>query len=280
MIIVPDILGKEKDFKKFDGYSLCKYIQYDHQRKKDVFLDTNMLIFVIKGTKILHFEDQEIHVKVGDTLFLKSGFYVMSEIIDNYYEAIFFMYEDSLLLEFIKKYEIDFSGFTNIKKSVLKIENKSKFDNFVNSILFYLSDNCETSKQIIKLKLEEAFLNILSSNNKDDFKSFLFSIFSNNSFKMQIEKEFDCKENILDFAKKMNMTELAFRKNFKECFGTTPKKWQIQKRVQKAKILLEQTNLNVTEVCMECGFDNISWFIQTFKSQYYITPKQIKNNKN
>lgn len=69
MIIVPDILEKEKDFKKFDGYSLCKYIQYDHQRKKEIFLDTNMLIFVIKGTKILHFEDEEVYVKVGDILF-------------------------------------------------------------------------------------------------------------------------------------------------------------------------------------------------------------------
>lgn len=279
MIVVPDVLEKEKDFRRFDGYSLCKYIQYTQQRKKEVFLDSNILIFVIKGTKILHFENEDLLIQEGDVLFLKSGLYVMSEVLDDYYEAILFMYEDSLLLEFIKKYEIEFVQ-NDSPKNFLKINKQTLFENFVNSIMFHLSNDSLASKQIIKLKLEEAFLNILSSKNKDDFKSFLFSIISNNSFKIEIEKSFDCKENILTLAKKMNITELSFRNSFKDCFGITPKKWQTQKRLQKAKILLEQTNLNVTEVCIECGFDNISWFIQTFKSEYNITPKQIKNNKN
>jgi len=88
-----------------------------------------------------------------------------------------------------------------------------------------------------------------------------------NYFKTKIEKEFQ-------------IIDLAFRNKFKDTFGITPKKWQNKKRLEKAKLLLETTNYNVTEVCQTCGFDNISWFIQSFKKEYKITPKQIKNNKN
>nr|WP_306458713.1 helix-turn-helix transcriptional regulator [Aliarcobacter vitoriensis] len=121
---------------------------------------------------------------------------------------------------------------------------------------------------------------MLESDSKEYFKIFLSSIYNEYSFKIKIEKEFNINENILLFAKKLNMTDLAFRKKFKTIFGTTPKKWQIEKRFEKAKLLLETTNYNVTEVCYKSGFENISWFIQTFKKRYNITPKQIKNNKN
>ncbi|MFA7092382.1 MAG: helix-turn-helix domain-containing protein, partial [Arcobacteraceae bacterium] len=106
------------------------------------------------------------------------------------------------------------------------------------------------------------------------------SVFSNNFFKTKIEKEFDMDKNILLFAKEFNITDLAFRNKFKETFGTTPKKWQNTKKLEKAKLLLETTDYNVTQVCQKSGFDNISWFIQAFKKEYKITPKQIKNNKN
>ena len=99
-------------------------------------------------------------------------------------------------------------------------------------------------------------------------------------YKEQQKREVFISSNILFFAKEFNMTDLAFRNKFKTIFGTTPKKWQNEKRLEKAKLLLEMTNDNVTEVCFKCGFENISWFIQSFKSKYKITPKQIKNNKN
>ena len=135
-------------------------------------------------------------------------------------------------------------------------------------------------ESIMRLKLEEAFLNILESDSKELFISFLSSIYNNTLFKMKIEKEFKYDENILLFAKEFNITDLAFRNKFKESFGMPPKKWQNEKKLEKAKLMLETSDYNVTQVCQKCGFDNISWFVQAFKNRYKTTPKQIKNNKN
>ena len=278
--VLPDFLEKNHTLNKLKNLSICKYIQYEEQHKNEVFISTNMLIFVIKGSKILHFKDERIVANSQDVLFLKSGNYVMSEILDDYYESILFMYDDNLLLDFIKKYDLHFDEKKLFENNILKIEKTIKFEIFQSSVLSYLKTITSNQEFIIKLKLEEAFLNILESNSKKSFEAFLSSIYTNNSFKTKIEKEFEVDKNVLLFAKEFNITDLAFRNKFKDNFGITPKKWQIIKKLEKAKLLLETTDYNVTEVCQQSGFDNISWFIQAFKKEYKITPKQIKNNKN
>lgn len=280
-IVVPEFLEKENKLNKLDNLSICKYIQYEEDGfRKEVFISTNMLFFVMHGTKVLHFKDKKVDVNLQDVLFLKSGDYVMSEILDGYYEAILFMYDDTILLDFIKKYNLSFDDTFSFENNYFKIRKTSAFEIFQSSVISYLETNSSNQESIMRLKLEEAFLNILESESKESFKAFLASIYNNNLFKIKIEKEFKYDENILLFAKEFNITNLAFRNKFKETFGMTPKKWQNTKKLEKAKLLLETSDYNVTQVCQKCGFDNISWFVQAFKNEYGITPKQIKNNKN
>ena len=280
-IIVPEFLEKNSKLNKLENLSICRYIQYKEEGyRKEVFISTNMLFFVMQGTKILHFKDEQLLVNSEDVLFLKSGNYVMSEILDGYYEAILFMYDDTILLDFIKKYNLYFDEKNLFKVNIFKIKKILTFQTLQSSILSYLKNITSNQESLIKLKLEEAFLNILESDSKESFQAFLSSILSNNFFKTKIEKEFDIDKNILLFAKEFNITNLAFRNKFKDTFGITPKKWQNIKKLEKAKLLLETTDYNVTQVCQQSGFDNISWFIQAFKKEYKITPRQIKNNKN
>lgn len=279
-VILPNFLEDNYRLNKLGNLSICQYIQYKEQYKNEVFISTNILIFVIKGSKILHFKDEKIVANSEDILFLKSGNYVMSEMVDDYYEAILFMYDDTILLDFIKKYNLYFDEKNLFKVNIFKIKKILTFQTLQSSILSYLKNITSNQESLIKLKLEEAFLNILESDSKESFQAFLSSILSNNFFKTKIEKEFDIDKNILLFAKEFNITNLAFRNKFKDTFGITPKKWQNIKKLEKAKLLLETTDYNVTQVCQQSGFDNISWFIQAFKKEYKITPKQIKNNKN
>lgn len=260
--------------------SICKYIQYDEQKKREFFISSNILIFVIKGKKVLHFKNEKVIANSNDVLFLKSGNYVMSEILDEYFESILFSYDDTIILDFIKKYNLNFDEIFSFDSNYFKIKKTPIFEIFQSSVLNYLTGTSSNKESIIKLKLEELFFNILESDSKEYFKIFLSSICNEYFFKIKIEKEFNFDKNILFFAKEFNMTDLAFRNKFKTIFRTTPKKWQNEKRLEKAKLLLETTNDNVTEVCYKCGFENISWFIQAFKNRYKVTPKQIKNNKN
>ncbi len=270
----------EPNINKLTNISFCNYVQKQPQHKNEVYIKNNILIFVRKGIKQLHLKDETIEVDEDSILFLRSGNYIMTEVLDEYYEAMLFLYEDSLLLDFINKYNLEPKKIKDDESYILKIDNTSELKSLIDTTCNYFVNDISNKEEIIKLKLEEAFLNILNSSSKTCFENLLASIYESNYFKIQVEKEFSYENNILDLASKFKLPALTFREKFKDVFNETPKKWQTKKRLEKAKILLETTDKNVSEVCMSCGFDNLSWFIQVFKKQYNLTPKQIKNNKN
>lgn len=270
----------ESSLSKIENISFCNYIQKEPQFKNEVHIKNNILIFVRRGIKVLHLEDKTLKIDKDSVLFLRSGNYIMTEVLDEFYEAILFLYEDELLLDFIKKYNIKFKEKDLEELNIFKIDNSDELTSLIKTTSIYFLNDTKNKEELIKLKLEEAFLNILNSSSKEKFMDLLASIYKSNYFKFEVEKLFSYQENILELSYKMNLPEATFRQKFKETFKTTPKKWQTKKRLEKAKLLLENTNKNVSEVCIETGFDNLSWFIQTFKKYYNKTPKQIKNNKN
>ncbi len=270
----------EDNLSKIQNLSFCNYIQRKAQIKNEVYIKSNILIFVKKGIKILHMNNKTLEVKKDSILFLRSGRYIMTEVLDEYYEAMLFLYEDNLLIDFIKKYDIKFEN-KNLKEfDFFKIESSDELKSLIKNTCNYFLKDTKNKEELIKLKLEEAFLNILDSSSKDNFMDLLASIYKSNYFKIEVEKNFSYEENILDLASKFKIPEATFREKFKDTFNTTPKKWQTLKRLKKAKVLLEVSDKNVSEVCIEVGFDNLSWFIQTFKKNYNQTPSQIKNNIN
>jgi len=66
----------------------------------------------------------------------------------------------------------------------------------------------------------------------------------------------------------------TFRREFKDQFQMTPKKWLKEKRIEKAIKLIDTQTMSVTELAYEVGYENISYFIKAFKLQTGLSPKQ------
>ena len=267
-----DLLNTTKEL------SYSRYITREPNTRSSINIEGNVLIFVLKGTKVLHFNSEDKQIKSGDIVFLRSGNYLMTEILDDYYEGLIFFYSDKLLSDFITKYKIELEDKKVQHSNIFSITSSTTLQNGILSILPYFNSK-EKKEEIVTLKFEEIFLNILNTN--DSFKEFLSTVSKeDDAFKIKIEKGFENYESVKDLADFFKMTELSFREKFKSVFNTTPKKWIQTKKLAKAKVLLEKTDMNVSEVSIESGFENLSWFIQSFKKEFGTTPKQIKNNKN
>ena len=89
-----------------------------------------------------------------------------------------------------------------------------------------------------------------------------------------MEANFDKPLTVEDYAYLTGRSESTFRRDFKARFGTTPRRWIIRQRLEKAYQLLSTTNWDVTQVALEVGYDNVSHFISAFKKQYQRTPGQ------
>jgi len=64
---------------------------------------------------------------------------------------------------------------------------------------------------------------------------------------------------------------------FKDYIGKTPYEYLLDVRIENAKLLLVKGNMPVTNICYECGFNNMSHFIRTFKKKIGISPSVYRN---
>lgn len=87
------------------------------------------------------------------------------------------------------------------------------------------------------------------------------------------------KLSIEDISKELHMSRSAFQKNFIEYFGMSPVEYRTEKRLKKAKLLLETTDMPIKEISGALGFYDTAYFYKVFKKVYEITPKEYREMK-
>lgn len=77
-----------------------------------------------------------------------------------------------------------------------------------------------------------------------------------------------------------NMSYSYFSRFFKASIGETFSEYLTYVRVTEAEKLLVSTSRNVSQIAMETGFSNASYFITQFKRHRHMTPKKFKQHLN
>jgi AraC family transcriptional regulator len=74
----------------------------------------------------------------------------------------------------------------------------------------------------------------------------------------------------------LNMSQYYFCHLFKQSMGVSPYQYVLRQRIEKAKQLLKQQTLAITDVALECGFANQTHFTKHFRKLAGITPKAYR----
>ena len=69
--------------------------------------------------------------------------------------------------------------------------------------------------------------------------------------------------------------ELGKKYNFAEINGISFKQYVVEKRLQRAILLLKTTNRKMIDIAMDCGFDSISGFYSAFRKKTGTTPNKF-----
>ena len=78
-------------------------------------------------------------------------------------------------------------------------------------------------------------------------------------------------------ARLLGISEGYFYHAFKHTTGVTPVRYITSARIEKAKVLLLNSNASVTQIGMEVGFDNPSYFAKLFKKETGSSPSAFRN---
>ena len=76
------------------------------------------------------------------------------------------------------------------------------------------------------------------------------------------------------YAALCDMSEVNFRRLFKEYMGMSPIEYRNGLRLENARNMLQSAEFNVSEAARSSGFSNLSFFIRLYKKRFGHTPKK------
>ena len=286
MILIPQRLFGNKEVKTIlrDG-NVCileKELSKSLQNREGYISNHVISILLAGQQQIKTYEEKLVTVNAGDILFIPRGLYHITDLVpkEGRFHSLLFYFNDDLIQEFLSTVEIKEIN----KKPVpefLKLGTAPAISMFAQSLIQLYQVQGLRDKNFLNLKILELLhlINVVVTEKK--FTEFLFQLTlpKKRNIKTFIENNFDKPLNINDYAYLTGRSVSTFRREFKEQFQTTPKKWLKVKRIEKAIQLIESKPMTVTDLAYEVGYENISYFIKAFKLKTGLSPKQFMLTK-
>lgn len=252
--------------------------------RAEIFLSENVLEIVIEGEKQIYINNSQVKVDAGNAVFLKKGAYIVSENSDENtgkYISLNFYFGTAFISNFVEQ------NYINYDIKLISEVNPEKFFQFnstpqliksIDLLLEYFVNKFHTTPCQMRLKLEEIILNLVESDRKKQFVSFLNHLQKTERLDLPffMEKIYKEKLSLEKIAQFSGRSLSIFKKEFKSIFNTSPIEWIYERRLNDAYVLLKESNQNVDEIAFQCGFENTSHFIKRFKNKFGITPKKLQ----
>lgn len=260
---------------------------YDFKMTDDVFkskvnLSLHMFSFLQKGKKQVHFADSSVAVNDKQSLLIKKGNCLWSELLDNdeiYYCKLLFFSEEKLR-SFLAKHHISASSNEDTGSCFI-IENDDYIRSYLTSLATVLQAPATFIDNLLAIKFEELMLYLINKYGAA-FEQYLQSLVSSetSTFKEIIESNVYSNLKIEEIAFLCHMSLSTFKRNFSKTYQSSPGKWFQEKRLLRAKKLIEQDHLKPSDIYMDFGYNNLSNFSAAFKNKFGQSPSALGEPNN
>lgn len=93
-----------------------------------------------------------------------------------------------------------------------------------------------------------------------------------------IQSNLDKPLKVKELAEIVGLSQSHFSRVFKRSVGITPRRYILSERIKLAKLLLEDSQMNLSEISFRCGFYDQSHFILQFRRAVGMTPKVYRSS--
>jgi len=268
-----EVLEGSEAFKVFD-YETSKECS-----KQMVSLKQNTFSFLIEGSKEVVADKTSISIKSANFLLMKAGHCLMTEKLPNVtenYRSILFFFSNEALLDFVQKHKISTTK-SESKESIYAFGYDDFLKTFVNGLIDISKLGSEIQDKLLALKFEEVMLYLKETKGVGFISSLISNIDSHSQhFIETIESNKLNKLTLKELAFLSNMSVSTFKREFEKPFHNPPSKWFQDQRLEHAAHLLKNDSKRPSDIFEETGYENLSNFIQAFRTKFGVTPKQYQ----
>lgn len=257
------------------GYKLEARYVYDYEIEFFLYSEGAMII-----------EGKEYPVHKGDIVFRKPGQYVQGVMPYICYLICFDLMgntdKDPNTYELYQKQEFQDYYLNSVIDSIPPVFHSPFSDKYHQIFDLMLKENLNRDEGS-EILLKTYLLQILYQLYMDVKTPFLDNDIQATPYYSVVKKSIGyIKENLQNkivlkhIAGQVGLSPNYFHKVFSAAMNITPAEYITKLRLDKAKEQLVKTNLCISEVALQCGFENIPYFSYVFKKQLNISPGEFR----
>lgn len=260
------------------------FTQYDCPQealKQDLFSTSNYIAYVLSGKRIFYLPGETHVMTEGKCVFAKKGGWIAEKEPARGWCVLVFFIPDEYLKNFVSEYRQHLpvkntSVLPYDKMFDLGVNETSQ--TFFHSMLPYFIQQPPPPASLVELKFRELLFNILINPSNSHLLSWVCHIADCGKLPLSevMEANYTYHLSIADYAQIAGRSIASFKREFTMIYNTSPGKWLIQKRLDYAGMLLNNSAKAVNEISFESGFENTTHFSKVFKKKFGTSPLQFR----
>lgn len=272
------------DRKFFDINNKCiieKVIIKTPLRYSAIFQNEACYIYVKEGELNYISPTDQLSIKTAESVLLKCGNYFTTFIQKLPVETCE-VFAIHLYPDFLKElYKNDFPTFIkpgSDKPYIQKFEQQHVITHFIQSLDFYFENPSLVTDDLLKLKFKELILLLLQTENAENIITLFSHLFNPRQASLfeVVQTHLYTPISVTDLAVLTGRSLSTFKRDFEAQFNDTPANYIKEKKLEKALELIQSTELSVSEICYEVGFQDTSHFTKAFKQKYKQAPSEYR----
>ena len=239
------------------------------------FLEQHLLYVVLGGSVKLTCGRQSWTVGKNQMILLRKAHSIYYEKKGSpetgLFESLLFSIDDELLKDFLTTQQVNVPPMTEEFGAQVS-PMSARLVAYCWSLAPYFNDPSQVNPGLLRLKVMELLFNVMDC--------------SKNIFRQMLQLRQPVKADVHrvveeNYTSPITLEELAylsgrslssFKLDFQSIYGETPAKWIREKRLSKARQMLQSSRMSVADVAYSLGFENPTHFSRIFKERFGSSP--------
>ncbi|ACU61814.1 helix-turn-helix domain-containing protein [Chitinophaga pinensis] len=235
----------------------------------------HLLLFVEAGQLDIQFGHTLYHVEKQQLVFVRKDTCFQYESCATPLSMIVFELKYDIIVGFVAMLNLRTRG-EGTCLPLLTGDTSELLREYMSSLQLYFNQYPSLSASLTRMKLVELLI-CLSANDRSFFEQLLFV---KESIRPDITRLVE--ENLTNAISLNQLARLAgrsvssLRRDFISIYNMPPSRWIRQKKLERAKELLVNTDMTVTSICYTLGFESVAHFSRAFKSYFRYSPSGLR----
>jgi AraC-like DNA-binding protein len=260
------------------------FVEYKCPIEQDVagvWTPMDYFVHVVSGKKTWRTTQGSWTLEKGQTLFFKKGVAIVHQDFKEDFCLLVFFVSDNFARDVVREVSDQLSGQREgdpLHKGAIIVNGDMTLAAYFQSMLAYFTGTAKPSDTLLTLKLKELIVSILLGRNNPELAGYFQSLLKSDAPPLSqiMEANFCYNLGLEDFAKLSHRSLSTFKRDFQKYYNQSPGKWLVQKRLDYSAVLLKNPALNVSQVALDCGFEDLSHFSRTFKDKFGVSPAHYR----